>query len=104
MNPDIKAKWIPALRSGDYPQTQFGLRDSTGFCCFGVLCDIVDPNGWEVSSKTGTKRYSHNLESAYPSREVFHKAGLPSGYAKLANMNDSGSSFSDIADYIEEYL
>lgn len=40
MNPEVKAKWIAALRSGDYKQTQYHLRDDYGFCCLGVLCDI----------------------------------------------------------------
>ena len=38
--------WIAALRSGDYTQTGSHLRDETGFCCLGVLCDIINPDGW----------------------------------------------------------
>lgn len=40
MNPEVKAKWIAALRSGNYKQTQYHLRDDYGYCCLGVLCDI----------------------------------------------------------------
>ena len=29
--------WIDALNSGDYPQASGCLRDSSGFCCLGVL-------------------------------------------------------------------
>lgn len=44
MNPDVKARWVAALRSGDYQQWTGRLRlpaDGTDeFCCLGVLCDI----------------------------------------------------------------
>lgn len=41
MNPEWKRKWVEALRSGDYEQTTQHLQDMDGFCCLGVLCDIV---------------------------------------------------------------
>ena len=34
------AKWKTALLSGEYAQTQDALRDSKGFCCLGVACDV----------------------------------------------------------------
>ena len=40
MNKKIKAKWVAALRSGQYKQTQNQLRDGNKFCCLGVLCNI----------------------------------------------------------------
>jgi hypothetical protein len=40
MNPEIKQKWLNALRSGEYPQGRNSLRNGNGFCCLGVLCDI----------------------------------------------------------------
>jgi hypothetical protein len=49
MNPEIKARWVADLRSGNFPQGQGTLhRDLTGtgtsktghtFCCLGVLCE-----------------------------------------------------------------
>lgn len=33
-------KWIEALKSGDYTQTKLNLRDTEGFCCLGVACDL----------------------------------------------------------------
>lgn len=35
------AAWIEALRSGNYPQTKNCLRNNAGFCCLGVLGDVV---------------------------------------------------------------
>lgn len=39
MNENAK-KWVAALRSGEYRQTQGVLKDSNGFCCLGVACDL----------------------------------------------------------------
>jgi hypothetical protein len=49
MNPEIKAQWVAALRSGKYQQTRGALKRNApeegdgapaGFCCLGVLCDL----------------------------------------------------------------
>lgn len=41
MDPEVKAKWVAALRSGEYAQGDGQLRSvSNRFCCLGVLCDI----------------------------------------------------------------
>jgi len=40
MKPEIKQKWLEALRSGEYPQTRGCLHDEHGFCCLGVLSDL----------------------------------------------------------------
>lgn len=40
MNPEVKAKWIDALTSGEYSQTKRCLRDKNGYCCLGVLTDL----------------------------------------------------------------
>lgn len=46
LKPEIKQKWIKALRSGEYQQTKGRLKRDDGFCCLGVLCDVYDPSGW----------------------------------------------------------
>jgi hypothetical protein len=41
MNPEIKAKWVAALRSEEYKQGKKVLNNGVGnFCCLGVLCDL----------------------------------------------------------------
>lgn len=50
MNPDVKTKWLEALRSGEYKQARGQLQHKHGFCCLGVLCDIYAKEGkgsWE---------------------------------------------------------
>jgi hypothetical protein len=44
MNPEIKARWLAALRSGEYKQGREALLTSTpedAYCCLGVLCDLA---------------------------------------------------------------
>lgn len=62
MNPEVKQKWVRALRSGEYNQTQGALQDRKGFCCLGVLCDISGLGHWdEINDEEDdpllTKRY-----------------------------------------------
>lgn len=47
MNPEVKAEWLAALRSGAYKQAQARLFDpeTGGYCCLGVLCDIAEKRG-----------------------------------------------------------
>lgn len=40
MNSEVKEKWIAALRSNEYKQTQGYLHTHDGYCCLGVLCDL----------------------------------------------------------------
>lgn len=37
-------KWIQALYSGEYTQTDGKLQDKKGFCCLGVGCHVVIPD------------------------------------------------------------
>jgi hypothetical protein len=50
MNPEVKAAWVEALRSGDYGQAQGVLHEVTTdtYCCLGVLCDIAIKQGVEI--------------------------------------------------------
>lgn len=54
---DLQRKWLDALKSGDYKQAKGSLRTSSGYCCLGVACDIVDPDGWNGDKHTGQKSY-----------------------------------------------
>jgi len=41
-------EWVQSLESGKYRQTTTYLRTSNGYCCLGVVCNIIDPNGWQT--------------------------------------------------------
>lgn len=105
MDQELKAKWVKALRSGDYKQTQDFLRDEDGFCCLGVLCDVAGAV-WE----DGTPRID-GISVKHGGRVEFLSAEFSWGVRlraedqkRLAGMNDAGSPFSEIADYIEQNL
>jgi hypothetical protein len=53
MKADIKQKWVAALLSNEYEQTTGALRDGTGYCCLGVLCDLY-------SQETGVEWFTPN--------------------------------------------
>lgn len=104
MNADVKARWLAALRSGDYDQGQCRLRDEDDrFCCLGVLCDVVDPDGWD---DFGPPDVSHRGQTLTPGKPFSEDVGL--GYFErdtLITMNDDlGYDFCQIADWIEENL
>jgi hypothetical protein len=118
MKPEIKPAWIAALRSGKYQQTTGRLRDSNGFCCLGVLCDL--------SAKAGIGRWDADLpnwfdtggagESVVLPQAVVDWAGMASyspeiDLVALATYNDGDAqneikphSFTEIADLIEKHL
>lgn len=107
----FKEKWLKALRSRKYKQGLGTLRSPDNrFCCLGVACDIYQPETWVEG---GCYFLTSNFEDSYP-----HERDLPKkvsevllqkynnktiGY-ELANMNDSGKKFYQIARWIERHL
>ena len=90
MNQEIKAKWVNALRSGDYEQGQGALKNPDGqYCCLGVLCDLYDKHrmeefgaesSWAVDTVSLNEYISvlgDRTEVGVPSNEVVDWAGLP---------------------------
>ena len=51
MNPEIKAKWVAALRSGEYKQAKGQLRIGNSFCCLGVLCNLHAQAHWRAHTR-----------------------------------------------------
>lgn len=109
MNPEVKKKWVKALRSGKYKQCISNLHRSDSFCCLGVLCDISGLDDW---SKGNYNEYCYlNKHDVLP-KKVSQWAGLGrsrtvsinNGNDSLAGLNDRGKTFKEIADIIEEQL
>ena len=106
MKKDIMQKWVSALRSGKYKQGKALLRSAQNeYCCLGVLCDLMSPDTWK--RPYGSGYYYDNSISSLPSSTISW-SGMTSSLgrvssesASLAYMNDSGSTFNDIADIIE---
>jgi hypothetical protein len=123
VNPEVKAKWVAALRSGKYRQgDQHVLNDGKGgFCCLGVLCDLYAKEaevGWELLSYSGGMRLQLAYGSMYyPPDTVREWAGFHEDQATvniggtvalLAIHNDGVNvprrTFAEIADAIEAQL
>jgi hypothetical protein len=121
MNPDVKAKWLEALRSGKYRQGggflkingKNGAEDR--FCCLGVLCELaVEAGVTERLSEGYETRYGvsgDDTNTAVLPGHVRQWAGLDShagsygnGDRSLTGDNDGGVPFNDIADIIEKHF
>lgn len=110
MNPELKKKWLRALRGDYYHQTRGALmsRYSGGFCCLGVLADVAGVLDRESGCVRGAE---HDLGN-WPREEVpypfpsFDKDGFVADTeAVLIGLNDDErKSFDEIADWIEENL
>jgi len=115
MNQEIKKEWVEALRSGKYQQATGVLCNGVGYCCLGVLCDIVKDkvggewvkDGNEYRFDIGDMSYLSLLPPAVQKYTELPNC-LPSVPGKdemtLSGLNDTGSTFINIADIIEEKL
>lgn len=131
LRPEHKAKWLTALRSGDYKQGQNRLRTAQDeYCCLGVLCEILkdEINGaWELHGGrytfvagagrigressglppvlvhlTGVASLGHFNNST--KRAMNASLSWASSRQSLSDLNDTGSTFAEIADVIEKYF
>jgi len=122
-----RKKWIAVLRSGEYQQANGKLRDGDKFCCLGIACDISGLGEWiaygnqetEDNILYGYKIIDRGYCDLYLPKEtlpvmVMDWLGITvngllshsSDYCgvqivSLADANDEGMSFEEIADIIE---
>lgn len=102
----FKAKWIKALRSGDYEQGRNALYKDGKFCCIGVECHLHGVSKEKLAANYcgGGTKLSFVIIPDYMdviSKTVF---GFRSASRCLIDMNDSGKSFDEIANWIENNL
>lgn len=100
MKASIKSKWLKELRSGKYKQTKGRLKKKLngnyGYCCLGVLYKTVH-NDWP--------RVTGVTKGGYLPKKFSEEMDLPHHeQIDLAVMNDGGTSFGEIADYIEKHV
>lgn len=125
-----KDRWIKALRSGEYEQCGGQLKvtrdDKAYFCCLGVLCDLTKNRAgikedWEddggkrvpsfmgksgslpeeVCKLTGLLEEEDEEGFRYPKWDGEY-IGSKKEERSLAEDNDSGKSFKQIANIIEK--
>lgn len=126
--PEVKTKWVKALRSKKYKQTDGVLKNEDGYCCLGVLCDVyrkdlklkphkIWDDEYNFIVKKGKDGGCDEVEDATLPPDVAVWAGLKGPkrsdptvtYDKrrlsLSQLNDSeGLTFEAIADIIETQL
>jgi hypothetical protein len=113
MNPEIKAKWVAALRSGEYKQGRGQLRSEDRFCCLGVLCDLhakETGGGWTgFSYEGGTGTLSDGVK-AWAELDTYNPyVSIGEMREVIAAHNDGDAqvparTFAEIADAIEAQL
>lgn len=92
---------------------------SGGWCCLGVLCDIVEPEAWTQDWTQDFKGFlwAHDGALGIPSQRFLDKVGLsPSSVEVLTGMNDGRqensadfkvvprNTFPEIAEWIDGNL
>ena len=111
MRPEIKQKFLEALRGGQYRKCKSVLKNNDSFCASGVLCDL------HAQDTGGKWVYDTYLNQAAVAPGIVHEwAGFgaeeyptlvatvgrntfPRG---LESLNDNGLTFLQIADLIEQ--
>lgn len=104
MNPEVKVKWIEALKSGIYPKGVGALNCGGKFCCLGVLCEVMEvPKTVYVESK---------MEYNFGPLGNYWHGMIPGKFCdigskhteKLAEINDDTETFEEVINYIKENL
>lgn len=139
IDPEKKAAWTAALRSGKYPQTtgnlcvrrnEVSIEDGerivlrpAGFCCLGVEAELSVEEGLTQRVPEGSSSVAYLSTSAIDPERTYHeRAVLPVQVAawlgwspdhvnptvvdrlSLAQLNDKGFTFPQIADVIDYFL
>jgi hypothetical protein len=134
MDAQLKAKWVEALRSGEYKQAKGKLHDTKNdaFCCLGVLCKVMgaefgpgqeekeneDEDGMYMDTYDYVPVLNGRVLSSNDDEELkdsfckeigiphqFDLIELNDGRGKLGDDNyKAPAPFSEIADYIEKNL
>lgn len=116
MNKEIKKEWLEALRSGEYKQGTDQLSNDDGtFCCLGVLCELAVKYGIVEKDDGAYQNPFDHYDRQFFALPICVRDWAELGETNpqvqthiddpsLAALNDSGSSFAEIAAIIEEQL
>lgn len=103
MQPEWKAKWLDALKSGEYLQGRGRLCVGGQYCCLGVLAEIMGALRPDPCRPRAKVTLEGNL--GYLDGATLDKARLPvSEQNSLAILNDISSDFLPTIEYIEKNL
>ena len=95
--------WAAVLRSGAYPKTTHALKNTAGYCCLGVLCEIHEI---PFKKEDGYMFPDGSVGYSMPPQTWFETTtGLPQNYAdRLAHINDASDTFTEVILEIERFL
>lgn len=116
-------KWIKALRSGKYKQTEGSLGEETedngnSYCCLGVACEIAGYKPLKIENRFYYDKTTRDDEESLLPQKAVKKYGFYNneggikeeylsisidsvGTLSLAGLNDGGWTFDEIADLVE---
>jgi len=106
LNENVKL-WVEALRSGEYEQGKDCLSNGDEFCCLGVACDLYSKYNKPILFILENGVKSYDGDTVFLPFVVQDWLGLKSHSGvfsnanSLAQMNDGGLTFKEIADMIE---
>jgi hypothetical protein len=121
MKKSVAKKWSKALRSGEFKQATCALHNpgEDSYCCLGVLCVLAGKDKAYLRRRDHSKKVDTNH---LPGPSVYKDfAGMKSAdgcidsfvalsdkrwrlvRTTLAEMNDSGKSFKQIANFIDKH-
>lgn len=104
MDAKIKREWLKALRGGEYRQGQSYLKSGNKYCCLGVLASVSGCS-WKKDDWGSVFPVMNGKKVGDENYLVGGFAGLRAPTMKLlATKNDNGSSFQEIAEYIEKRI
>lgn len=108
LNKALKQKWLRALRSGRYKQAPNALKKDGAYCCLGVLANVAGCK-WKAGPDGGLQPILKGKSiGSGEDKEMYLRPDFCGirrrKQDKLANMNDEGKSFREIADAIERTL
>lgn len=107
MDPELKAKWVAALRSGKYEQTtgalcRIGADDGKlRYCCLGVLMEVLGVPYEQVE----LQKVYQDEDGSYTrvgslSEAQTRKYGVYNQMSLIEMNDDDRRSFAEIADFL----
>ena len=114
-------EWVEALRTGGFDQSKHVLQDNHGFCCLGVACEIfkedLNLKVEKVVFREGGFEVYYDYQGQVMPQKLADFLGLTTREGlftelrmegaqpgdTLTSLNDSGATFTQIADILEEH-
>ena len=116
LKPEFKEKFVAALESGEYKQTQSVLYDGSGYCCLGVAAKLmgatfVEKSGFDADGASDWFRAMLDGVDLGDGEGLLSEdscAIIGLNYSEempiLYKMNDAGKTFNEIAEYTRNNL